>query len=112
MNLPNQAMVAAFGRHVVSYAMGALTFAAMTNVITSDQANVLTAAVSQIAHGVGDVAAGLAPIVSIVVGIYASRTASPASQLIAVANNPGVSRVVMNDPAAAGAVPNAKVVAP
>lgn len=109
MKVPNLDQVSAFGRHVISFAMGAITIAATVNVVNTDQVNSLTAAISQIAHGVGEIAAGLAPIVAIISGLYAARTASPMAQIATVANNPEVAKVVVKDPAMAGAIPNAKV---
>lgn len=111
MNLPKitASQFYAFGRHVVSYAMGAVTVAVALNFVTGDQGTALSTAVTQIVSGVQSIAGGVATIVSVITAIYAARSASPTNQIAAVASNPDVSKVVTT-PAVAQSIPSAKVV--
>lgn len=111
MNVPTTAQAAAFGRHVVTFAAGAVTAGAALHLLTGGQASDATTAISQISSGVASIAAGVATLVGIASAGYAALTASPLWQLLAVAKNPDVAKVVMTDPAAAGAVPSPKVTA-
>lgn len=111
MKMPTLAQQAAFGRHVVSYAMGAITMAAALHVVTGDQASSLTTAVTQISNGVVSIAGGIATLVSLGAGLYAAWSSSPLSQLLAVAKNADVKQVVVANPVTANAVPSDKVVA-
>jgi len=109
LTMPTLAQSAAFGRHVVSYSMGAITAAAAVHAIDGGQASSLTGAVSQIASGVTSIAGGIATIVSVGAGLYAAWSASPLRQLLAAAANPNVQKVIA--PAIADSVPSDKVVA-
>ena len=104
MNLPNLSQAYAFGRHIVTFSAGAITFAAMTNVVTSDQASTLTAAISQIAHGIGEITAGIAPIVAIVSGLYAARMQSPSVQVASAAAAVATGQTIVTTPAIANGV--------
>jgi hypothetical protein len=104
MNLPNSQMLAAFGRHCVSYAMGAITFAAMTHAVSTGDASTLTNSVNLISQGVADIASGLGPILALATAAYSAWTASHASQIASVRAIPGVSGVLIDKSAAAPAV--------
>jgi len=110
MNLPTTAQAAAFGRHVLSYSMGAITAAAALHVVDGGQASSLTTAVNQIATGVTSIAGGVATLVSVGAGLYAAWSASPLRQLLAAASNPAVKQIIAA-PAAVDAADHDKVVA-
>jgi hypothetical protein len=80
MKMPTLGQASAFGRHVVSYAMGAITMAAAVHVVNGQDASSLTTAVSNIANGVTSIAGGIATIVSVAAGLYAAWSSSPLSQ--------------------------------
>lgn len=84
MELPNQNQVLAFGRHVVTFGAGAITVLATVNIISADQANMLKTSLTQTIQAFGELSAAIAPIVAIISGYLASRSASPASQVKAV----------------------------
>lgn len=109
MRLPNANEFNAAARHVLSFAMGAITFAASVHLITSDQANMLTTSISQISHALGELALALGPIAAAISAYYAAKSASPAEQLKRVAANPAVAKVVVTDQTVADAVPSEKV---
>lgn len=111
IKMPTLGQTTAFGRHVVSYAMGAVTMAAALHVVNDGQASSLTTAITQIVNGVTSIAGGVATLISVGAGLYAAWSASPLSQLLAVAKNAEVKQVVVATPATADAVPSAKVVA-
>ena len=110
MNLTIPPPVAAFGRHVLSYSMGAVTAAAALHVVSSSDAQNLGNALTQISTGVQTIMGGLATITSFGMGLYASWSATKTSQLKAVAANPEVTSVVVSTPAVAATVPSNKVV--
>jgi hypothetical protein len=109
MNLPTLAQASAFGRHVVSYAMGATTMLVAIHILNGDQGASVAGAIQQIASGITSIAGGVATLISIGTGIWAAWTASPKQQLLAVAANPDVAKVVA--PTIAASVPSDKVVA-
>ncbi len=111
LKMPTLAQTYAFGRHVVSYAAGAVTMAAAVHVINGDQSSSLLAAITQIYNGVTSIAGGIATIVSVSAGLYAAWSSSPLSQLLAVARSAAVKQIVVASPATADAVPSYKVVA-
>lgn len=99
----------AAARHVVSFAMGAITFAASVKLITPDQANLLTTSISQIAHSLGELSVAAAPLIAMASAWWAARSATQKAQIKAVASNPAVEKVVVKDPAVAYAVTSPKV---
>lgn len=111
LKMPTYGQVIAFGRHVVSYAMGAVTMAAALHVVDNNQAASLTTAITQITNGVTSIAGGVATLITVLTGLYAAWSASPLSQLLAVAKNTEVKQVVVASPATADAVPSSKVIA-
>lgn len=110
MKMPTLGQWTAFGRHVVSYSMGAITVAAAGHLVSSQDASSLTTAVTQIANGVTSIAGGVATIISVGAGLWAAYSSSPLRQLLAVAKNPDVKQVIASAPVA-NAVPSDKVVA-
>jgi len=108
MNLPTMGQASAFGRHVVSYAMGAVTMAVAFHAISNQDGTSITGAIGQIVNGVTSIAGGVSTLIAVGSGIWAAWTASPLRQLLAVAANPDVSKVVA--PTIADAVPSNKVV--
>lgn len=109
LSFPTGAQLAAFGRHIVSYSAGAVTFGVAVHFLTPDQSNQIMGAVGAIASGVQSIYGGVATLVAIGAGFYAAWTASPSSQIKAVAANPDVSKVIAA-PAVANAIPSNKVV--
>ena len=110
MNLPNQNQIVAFGRHVVTFIAGTITLMATFNLITPDQASTLKNSFTQIVQSLGEISAAVAPVVAIVSGLYASRSASPAAQIKAVAANEAVAKIEVKDPVVVGKIPSDKVV--
>jgi hypothetical protein len=109
MKLPTLGQVASFGRHVVSYSAGAVTMAVALHAISGSDGASITGAVGQIVTGINSIAGGIATLLSIGTGLWAAWKQSPLSQLLAVASNPNVTKVVA--PAIAESVPHDKVVA-
>lgn len=99
MDLPNSSQVSAFGRHVLSYSMGAVSAAAVLHVISAGDATTIGNSISQISTGVAEIAAGLAPIIALVSGWYAAWSASHKSQIASVNAIPGVKVVAQAVPA-------------
>ena len=115
MNMPTQAQVVSFGRHIVTFGAGAITAGAALHVINGSQAQDATAAISQISSGVASITAGLTTLIGLGSALWAAWSASPFRQLLSVAKNPDVKQVVTTPElaTAAGPVgPGAKVVSP
>ena len=106
----NTAQVAAFGRHILSFALGGVAAAAALHVVGANDAATITGAINQIASGVSSLVAGVSTLIAVVTGLYAAWTASSKSQLSAVAANPAVTSVVVTTPALADSIPSPKVV--
>lgn len=104
MEMPTQAQLAAFGRHLLSYGAGAATAAAAFNLISSGQAMVITTSLQHIGNGVSEIAVGVAPLVSLATGLFAAWTASHKSLVEAVAAIPGTT--VVTTPQLAAATPD------
>lgn len=107
MNLPTTPQVVAFGRHVVTFSMGAVAAAAALHVVSSNDAASLGGAVNQISTGVGNIVTGVTTIIGIASAVWAAWTASPFRQLLAVAANPDVKAVVTVPTTAGKALANA-----
>lgn len=90
MKLPTQAQLAAFGRHIVSYAAGAVTAAAALHLLTPGQAGTITTSVQHISDGVSQIAVGVAPLISMASGLYAAWKSSHPQILKAAEKIPGV----------------------
>jgi hypothetical protein len=108
MNLPTMGQASAFGRHVVTYAMGAVTMAVTLHLVSSQDGASISGAIGQIVTGITSIVGGISTLIAIGSGVWAAWTASPFRQLLAVAANPDVSKVVA--PLIADDVPSAKVV--
>ena len=107
----DRSSVWAAGRHVLTFATGAVTAAAVLHIISGDDAANATNAINQIASGVASVVAGVSTLVGIGSAMYAAYTATHTSQIKAVAANPDVSQIVTT-PAIAASIPSPKVVPP
>jgi len=81
---------------VIGYAMGAVTAAMAVHVISSDQGNSLSTAISQIASGITSVVGGVMTIVAIGSAIWAGYRASPTQQMKAVEAMPEVDKIAVN----------------
>lgn len=106
MNLPTGLQVNAVGRHVISYAMGAVTVLGVLHVVSGDDATTLANSINQISQGVALIATGLGPIIAIGSALWASYTASAKSQIAAVNNaDNGVKVVPASSPTPAVTAP-------
>jgi hypothetical protein len=112
LSFPTGAQVAAFGRHVASYAAGAVTVAVGLHFISPDQGSQIGDAIKGIINGVASIVGGVATLLSIGAGLYASWTASPSSQASAIGASTstevksapgGIAVVTIRDPAMASA---------
>jgi hypothetical protein len=108
----NTAQVAAFGRHVLTFALGAVAFAGAAHFLTPDDAAKATGALGQISAGVGQIWTGFATLAALGSALYASLTASSKNQINAVAANPQVKQIVVADKPMADSFPSPKVIAP
>lgn len=108
--LPTLAQASAFGRHVVSYVAGAITVGVAFHFVSPDQGTQLTTGITQIVNGIETTVGGIATVASVGAALYAAWTASPRQQLLAVAANPDVQKVIAK-PAVAETTPSDKVVA-
>ena len=108
MNMPSKLQLTAFGRHVISYSMGAITFLAITHAISSDQAQNATNAITQISTGFASIVAGVTTLVSLISGLWAASSASLKAQIAAVQAAPQA-QVTVTDPKLAEGVPGVKV---
>lgn len=106
----NGNQIIAFGRHVMTFIAGMLTLAVTFGYVTADQASELKASFNTIIQSVGTIATALGPIVALISAYFASRSASPANQLKAVAANEAVAKIEVKDPVVVGAIPSDKVV--
>lgn len=103
MDLPNAGQIAAAGRHVLSYSMGAVTALAALHVVSGDDAATISASISHISSGVAEVGVGLAPLIGLASAAWSAWTASHKSQIAAVNDSiPGVK--VVRDTATAAIV--------
>lgn len=90
MQLPNSSQVAAFGRHIATYAAGGITAVAVLHIVNAGDAATLSDSLSKISTGVAEIASGLAPIIALVSAWYATWSASRKSQIAAVNATPGI----------------------
>lgn len=105
MNLPNQLQVNAAGRHILSYAMGAVSALAAIHVISAGDAATLTSSFSKISTGVSEIAAGMAPIIALVSTWYAAWAQSHTAHIAAVNAVPGLKVVAEDGPGVEVTVP-------
>lgn len=101
--LPNGRQLAAGGKHVVSYFMGAATFAAGVGFLTPDQAHVATNAVQQLADSIVSGYGAAYTLISLAMGVWAAHTASPKSQIAAVNANPEIDKILVKSDATGAA---------
>jgi uncharacterized protein YaiL (DUF2058 family) len=111
MRLPTKDETAAVGRHAIQITATLTGMLTVLHFMTPESAASLKAAVDQIGHGVAELLAGVSAVVSLSTGAYAMWTASRASQIAAVAANPEVKQIVVNNSVTADAQPSNKVVA-
>lgn len=109
MGIFNTSTGAAFGRHVLTYTMGAVTAASALHLVSASDAANLTTAINSIANGLTTIAGAAATVVAIFSGLYASWTATDKSRMASVAAMPEVKKILVNDPILAAATPSAKV---
>lgn len=105
------AEIAAFGRHVATFAAGGITFAAIIGLVSSDEASILTQSMQHITEGVKEIAVGLGPIIGLACGLYAKWTASPPAQIAAVVATLPPNGAIITTPEVAAASPSPKVIA-
>ena len=91
MNLPTNSQILAATRHVASFAAGAIAMFGLSTKINPDQVvGIINSFGTLISDGV--VLIGL--VTPVVAGWMAAKSASPASQISAVAANPDVSKII------------------
>ena len=111
--MPDKSQAISFGRHVVSYSAGAVSAAVMLHVISGDQGQGLTAAITQISTGVASIAAGVATLASIGMGVWAAIKQSPFATLLSASKVLGTQgQIIVKDPKLAAALPDNVVAAP
>src|SRR5579872_3215259 len=83
MKIPDQTQVYAFGRHVVSYAMGGVTAISMAHLWQSpqDAANAANA-INQVSHGFQEIVAGGGTLIALGMGVVAAIKSSPIVQML------------------------------
>jgi hypothetical protein len=105
-----KAEAAAFARHLLTSASTMVGFLATEHLITVQQAAQASTDIGMIrGGGLWGVVAGISGLVALGSAFYASRTATPAAQIEAVAANPQVQRIVASGDVAR-ASPSTKVV--
>lgn len=111
MNLPSAAQVTAAGRHVATFAGGALVMLGLGTKISPEQ---VTAIINSFTTLYGDLMTFIAAVTPIAMLVLASKSASPTSQLKSVTSNSDLQipdGAIRAPKAIADAVPNRKVVA-
>lgn len=106
---PTTGQLIAAGRHVVTFAAGAASFAASVHFMTADQAKALVDGVTQVSSGLVSIGGGLAPVAALISGYFASRSASPKQQALSLIET-GHAEKIVAPPEFAAAVPSDKVV--
>jgi hypothetical protein len=104
MWLPTQAQVNAATRNIASGAAGAILMFGLSTKINPDT---VTSVINATGTLVSNVITFLGVVGPIVAAYYASRSASPASQVAAVSANPSVAAITVTDPALATAAKQA-----
>ena len=94
LSMPSSASLLSFGKHVVSYSMGAVTMAAGVHLISGDQAQTIGGAIQQIANGVSSLVGGVSTLIAVGSGLWAAYRVSRAAQVATVAAVPGTTVVV------------------
>ena len=112
MELPTKGQAIAFGRHIVSYSMGALTAGVALHIVSDGQAHDATTAITQISTGVGSILAGCTTLIALASGIWAAWKSSPFATLLQASKLPGVQQIAIRDPKLADKLPDNVVVAP
>lgn len=87
LSLPSARQFAAFGRHIVSYAAGAVTVGVGLHFISPDQGSQIGNAVNGIINGVESIVGGVTTLVAVASGLYATWTASRASNAAAIGSD-------------------------
>lgn len=100
MWLPTQSQVNAATRNIASAAAGAVLMFGLSTKISPDT---VTAIVTAVGTLVGSIVTFLGVVGPIVAAYYASKSASPASQVAAVSANKSVTDMTVTDPALADA---------
>lgn len=90
----------ASGRHIVTFAAGALTTFGLTKAVNPD---VLITSFDHIFNGVKEIAVGVGPLAAAAMAWWATRKSSPASQVATVSAMPEVKAITVSDPALATA---------
>lgn len=88
LSLPSARQFASFGRHIVSYAAGAVTVGVGLHFLSPDQGSQVGNAITGIVNGVESIVGGVATLVAVGSGLYATWTASNAGQAAAIGANP------------------------
>jgi|HubBroStandDraft_6_1064221.scaffolds.fasta_scaffold65276_3 hypothetical protein len=111
MQLPSEAQVVAFGRHVVSYSAGAVSAGVALHVLSEGDAKTIGDAVTTIFTSVTSIITALSTLAAVAMGIWAGVKSSPFAQLLAASKVLGTQgRIIVKDAQLADALP-ANVVA-
>lgn len=108
MQMPSETQMVAFGRHIVSFSMGAVSVLALTHIASTDQAQSATNAITQISQGVGLIVSGGSTLIAIGSAVWATVSASIKSQIAAVQSHPEA-QVTVTDPKLAAGIPGVQV---
>ncbi len=108
MITPSAAQTTAFGRHVVSYAMGIVTALAATHIASPDQAQNATTAITQISEGVAAIVTAVTTLIAFASAVWASISASLRSQIASVQAAPEA-QVIVTDPKLAVGIPGVQI---
>ena len=85
MQMPTSAMLASFGRHVISYSAGAATVLVGVHALTPSQGGDLGTAVNQIVTGLTTAFGGIVTLVSLAAAAYGAWQRSPLHQIMSAA---------------------------
>lgn len=96
LSIPTPDMMAAFGRHVISYAAGAITIGVGVHILSPDQGSSIGTALGQVVSGLTTAAGGIATLASIGAALYAAWTSTKNAQIAAVNSEDNGVKVVPN----------------
>jgi NADH:ubiquinone oxidoreductase subunit 6 (subunit J) len=106
----NWNQILASSRHLVTFLAGAITVLATFNILSTDQASVLKDSLMKLAQAFGEISIAVAPVIAMISGYLASRSASPTNQIKQVAANAEVAKIEMKNPEVVMSIPSEKVV--
>ena len=106
LKMPSEGQLIAFGRHVVSYSMGAISAGVTFHVLSQGDASNAGNAITQISTGIGSVIAGVTTLVGVIMGVWSAWKSSPFAQLLQTSKLLGNEGTIMiKDPELAAKLP-------